>query len=169
MVYSKGRILLQSAEEGEKKKKNKRKKTKHTPIPSSPSQESQKRLTSGERSCGGEGAAGGPPRRPEPSGSVGPNDSEDGREQRETNGAGAVLPQAGRCARGEAERGELVFLQVPGFKKLQAFLHGQAFLQALGETKDKTAWDGAGGSGDPGAGRGGRGQQRAGGWPSQRD
>lgn len=36
---------------------------------------------------------------------------------------------------------ELVFLQVPGFKKLQAFLHGQAFLQALGETKDKTAWD----------------------------
>ena len=34
-------------------------------------------------------------------------------------------------ARGEAERGELVVLQVPGFKKLQAFLHGQAFLQAL--------------------------------------
>lgn len=40
-------------------------------------------------------------------------------------------------ARGQAERGELVFLQVPGFKKLQAFLHSQAFLQTLGETKDR--------------------------------
>ena len=27
---------------------------------------------------------------------------------------------------------QLVFLQVPGFKELQAFLHGQAFLQTLG-------------------------------------
>lgn len=47
-------------------------------------------------------------------------------------------------ARGQAERGELVFLQVPGFKKLQAFLHSQAFLQTLGETKDKTASDAGG-------------------------
>lgn len=43
-------------------------------------------------------------------------------------------------ARGQAERGELVFLQVPGFKKLQAFLHSQAFLQTLGETKDRERW-----------------------------
>lgn len=65
---------------------------------------------------------------------------------------------------------ELVFLQVPGFKKLQAFLHGQAFLQALGETKDKTAWDGAGGSGELGAGRRGDVSSKKGrGWPSQRD
>lgn len=42
-------------------------------------------------------------------------------------------------ARGQAERGELVFLQVPGFKKLQAFLHSQAFLQTLGETKQRAA------------------------------
>lgn len=41
-------------------------------------------------------------------------------------------------ARGQAERGELVFLQVPGFKKLQAFLHSQAFLQTLGETKQSS-------------------------------
>lgn len=34
-------------------------------------------------------------------------------------------------ARGQAERGELGILQVPGFKKLQAFLHSQAFLQTL--------------------------------------
>lgn len=47
-------------------------------------------------------------------------------------------------ARGQAERGELVFLQVPGFKKLQAFLHSQAFLQTLGETKDREQrWGGA--------------------------
>lgn len=39
-------------------------------------------------------------------------------------------------ARGEAERGELVVLQVPGFKKLQAFLHGQAFLQAVAGNLD---------------------------------
>lgn len=31
---------------------------------------------------------------------------------------------------------ELVFLQVPGFKKLQAFLHGQAFLQAVAGNLD---------------------------------
>lgn len=36
----------------------------------------------------------------------------------------------------QAEGGELVFLQVPGFKELQAFLHGQAFLQTLGETRE---------------------------------
>ena len=48
-------------------------------------------------------------------------------------------------ARGQAERGELVFLQVPGFKKLQAFLHSQAFLQTLGETKDRQRRTRAGG------------------------
>lgn len=66
-------------------------------------------------------------------------------------------------ARGEAERGELVVLQVPGFKKLQAFLHGQAFLQALGGRKRQTevGWGrrqgargvedgGSGGKGHPG-------------------
>lgn len=71
-------------------------------------------------------------------------------------------------ARGQAERGELVFLQVPGFKKLQAFLHSQAFLQTLGETKDRqgrTRWEAAAagswhtervrcsGKGDVGSGR----------------
>lgn len=39
-------------------------------------------------------------------------------------------------ARGQAERGELVFLQVPGFKKLQAFLHSQAFLQTVAGNLD---------------------------------
>lgn len=66
-------------------------------------------------------------------------------------------------ARGQAERGELVFLQVPGFKKLQAFLHSQAFLQTLGETKDRQRGTRAGighrervrcsGKGDVGSGR----------------
>lgn len=31
-----------------------------------------------------------------------------------------------------------VFLQVPGFKELQAFLHRQAFLQTLGGEQEKT-------------------------------
>lgn len=65
-----------------------------------------------------------------------------------------------RGARGEAERGELVVLQVPGFKKLQAFLHGQAFLQALGGRKRQTevGWggrQGAHGWGDVGSRGGG--------------
>lgn len=57
-------------------------------------------------------------------------------------------------ARGQAERGELVFLQVPGFKKLQALLHSQAFLQTLGETKDRgrTRAGGGGGCGAHGEG-----------------
>lgn len=54
-------------------------------------------------------------------------------------------------ARGQAERGELVFLQVPGFKKLQAFLHSQAFLQTLGETKDRERWGTGGAQGGSGA------------------
>lgn len=54
-------------------------------------------------------------------------------------------------ARGQAERGELVFLQVPGFKKLQAFLHSQAFLQTLGETKDRERWGMGGMRGGSGA------------------
>lgn len=91
MVYSKGRILLQSAEERGGKKPP-------TPIPSSPSQ-SLEHLTSRERSWGGKGAAGGTATAaPGPVGGVKTNDSEDSRKERETNGAGAVLPQAGRCA-----------------------------------------------------------------------
>lgn len=31
-----------------------------------------------------------------------------------------------------------IFLQVPGFKELQAFLHRQAFLQTLGGEQEKT-------------------------------
>lgn len=55
-------------------------------------------------------------------------------------------------ARGQAERGELGILQVPGFKKLQAFLHSQAFLQTLGETKDTRRWDTGGGNAAHGQG-----------------
>lgn len=89
MVYSKGRVLLQSAKEGRKKKKQNPNNYNNNPQNPQPNpflslSESQKRLTSGEKG-GGEGA-------------VGPNVSEDGGERRGTNGAGAVLPQAGRCA-----------------------------------------------------------------------
>lgn len=67
------------------------------------------------------------------------NDSEDiVRNERQTVLVLCCLKLGG--ARGQAERGELVFLQVPGFKKLQAFLHSQAFLQTLGETKDRERW-----------------------------
>lgn len=87
MVYSKERILLQSAKERGGKNP--------TPIPSSPSQ-SLEHLTSRERSQGGEGGAP-PPRRWVPLGHQ--DERQRGhRKERETNGAGAVLPQAGRCA-----------------------------------------------------------------------
>lgn len=90
MVYSKGRILLQSAEERGKKPH---------PDPFLSLSESLERLTSRERCWGGEGAAGGTATAaPGPVGGIRTNDSKDSRKERETNGAGAVLPQAGRCA-----------------------------------------------------------------------
>lgn len=88
MVYSKERILLQSAEE-------RRGKNPHS-NPFLSLSESLEHLTSRERSRGGEGGA--PPRRRRvPSGRQ--DERQRGhRKERETNGAGAVLPQAGRCA-----------------------------------------------------------------------
>lgn len=87
MVYSKERILLQSAtERGEKPHSN----------PFLSLSESLEHLTSRERSWGGEGGAP-PPRRRVPLGRQ--DERQRGhRKERETNGAGAVLPQAGRCA-----------------------------------------------------------------------
>lgn len=84
MLYSKERILLQSAEErGGKPHSN----------PFLSLSESLEHLTSRERSWGGEGGA--PPRVP----SGRQDERQRGhRKERETNGAGAVLPQAGRCA-----------------------------------------------------------------------
>lgn len=120
MVYSKERILLQSAEERGGKNP--------TPIPSSPSQSlwsiSQAGKGAGE-ARGGHRHRGAGSRR-----GVRTNDSEDiVRNERQTVLVLCCLKLGG--ARGQAERGELVFLQVPGFKKLQAFLHSQAFLQTL--------------------------------------
>lgn len=68
----------------------------------------------------------------------------------------------------------LVFLQVPGFKELQAFLHRQAFLQTLGGEESRregkrplTTGPGAVGAaavrrrcGGRGAGRGRKGSSR---------
>lgn len=133
MVYSKERILLQSAEERGGK----------TPLQSLPlplrvfgaSHKQGKEL--GRR--GGHRHRGAGSRR-----GVRTNDSEDiVRNERQTVLVLCCLKLGG--ARGQAERGELVFLQVPGFKKLQAFLHSQAFLQTLGETKDRECW-GTGGA-----------------------
>lgn len=49
----------------------------------------------------------------------------------------AVLPTAGKDV--SVQWMQLVCLQVPGFKELQALLHRQAFLQTLVETKEKEA------------------------------
>lgn len=46
------------------------------------------------------------------------------------NHAWLVLPPAGKDV--SVEWMQLIFLQVPGFKELQALLHRQAFLQTLG-------------------------------------
>lgn len=89
MVYSKERILLQSAEERWGGKNP-------TPIPSSPSQSlwsiSQAGKGAGEargghHHCGARSCRG-----------VRDERQRGHRKERETNGAGAVLPQAGRCA-----------------------------------------------------------------------
>lgn len=138
MVYSKERILLQSAEErrgGEKTP------LQSLPLPLRVSGASHKQgKEPGRRGGHRHGGAGS--RR-----GVRTNDSEDvARNERQTVLVLCCLKLGG--ARGQAERGELVFLQVPGFKKLQAFLHSQAFLQTLGETKDRERW------GAPGAGKG---------------
>lgn len=156
MVYSKGRVLLQSAKEGRKKKKNKTQiiiiithKT-HSPIPSSPSQSLRSVSQAGKR-----GVVRGPW----------------GRTSARTAVSGVGQTVLVLCclkpggARGEAERGELVVLQVPGFKKLQAFLHGQAFLQALGGRERQNR--GGMGRAATGTRMGGCGQRR--GRPSQRD
>lgn len=63
-------------------------------------------------------------------------------ENKKQKGACAVMPQARRCAwSSQIGRRELVFLQVLGFKELEALLHGQAFLQTLymgGEKEEQT-------------------------------
>jgi|UPI000024FC52 hypothetical protein len=51
------------------------------------------------------------------------------------NHAWLVLPPAGKDV--SVEWMQLIFLQVPGFKELQALLHRQAFLQTLVETERK--------------------------------
>lgn len=134
MVYSKGRILLQSAEERGTKKNN------STPIPSSPSQSLWSISQAGKGAGEAKGAAGGTA-----TAAPGPVEGvrtkrqrgESLRNKRQTVLVLCCLKLGG--ARGQAERGELVFLQVPGFKKLQALLHSQAFLQTLGETKDRAS------------------------------
>lgn len=127
MVYSKERILLQSAEERG-----------GTPLQSLPL---PLRVSGASHKQGKElGRRGGtPPRRRRVRRGIRTNDSEDiVRNERQTVLVLCCLKLGG--ARGQAERGELVFLQVPGFKKLQAFLHSQAFLQTLGDTKDRERW-----------------------------
>lgn len=47
-----------------------------------------------------------------------------------------VQPQAGKSVF-KLNGTQSVFLQVPGFKELQAFLHRQAFLQTLVESRRK--------------------------------
>lgn len=130
MVYSKERILLQSAEERWGGKTPLR----SLPLPLRVSGASHKQGKEPGRRGGGTTTA-----VPGPVGASGTNDSEDiVRNERQTVLVLCCLKLGG--ARGQAERGELVFLQVPGFKKLQAFLHSQAFLQTLGETKDRGRW-----------------------------
>lgn len=48
-----------------------------------------------------------------------------------------VLPPAGKDV--SVEWMQLILLQVPGFKELQALLHRQAFLQTLVETEEEAA------------------------------
>lgn len=137
MVYSKGRILLQSAEERGGKKTPPR----SLPLPLSLWSVSQAGKGAGE-ARGRRGAP--PPRRRVPSGGSRRTTARTVvRNERQTVLVLCCLKLGG--ARGQAERGELVFLQVPGFKKLQAFLHSQAFLQTLGETKDRQRRTRAGG------------------------
>lgn len=65
------------------------------------------------------------------------NDSNNEKAQMEMKATlGLCCHQLGRMS---VEWMRLIFLQVPGFKELQALLHRQAFLQTLVETEEEEA------------------------------
>jgi len=163
MGYSKGKILLQSAEErGENP----------TPIPSSPSQSLWSVSQAGKGAGEARGAAGGTPTAaPGPVRGVKTNDSKDSRKGRETNGAGAVLPQAGRCA-WSSGAGRTSLSSSPWIQKASGVLAQSGLPSDSGRDKRQTA-SGAGGRA-PSARRGCDAQAKetwaAGEWPPwQRD
>lgn len=124
MVYSKGRILLQAL---------KREKAPSLPLPLRVSEASHK---AGKGAAEVRGGGGGPPAQSSVSSGAPRRTTARTivRNERQTVLVLCCLKLGG--ARVEAERGELVFLQVPGFKKLQAFLHSQAFLQTVAGNLD---------------------------------
>lgn len=136
MVYSKGRILLQSAEERGGKKPPPR----SLPLPLSLWSVSQAGKGAGE-ARGRRGAP--PPRRRVPSGRVKTNDSEDSRKERETNGAGAVLPQAGRCA-WSSGAGRTSLSSSPWIQKASGVLAQSGLPSDSGRDKRQTASDAGG-------------------------
>lgn len=129
MVYSKGRILLQSAEErGEKNP------PRSLPLPLRVSGASHKQGKELGRRGGTTTAA------PGPVGGIKTNDSKDSRKERETNGAGAVLPQAGRCA-WSSGAGRTSLSSSPWIQKASGVLAQSGLPSDSGRDKRQTASD----------------------------
>lgn len=81
---------------------------------------------------------------PGPIGGVKTNDSKDSRKERETNGAGAVLPQAGRCA-WSSGAGRASLSSSPWIRKASGVLAQSGLPSDSGRDKRQRA-SGAGGS-----------------------
>lgn len=132
MVYSKGRILLQSTEERGKNP---------TPIPSSPSLSLQSVSQAGKGAGEARGRRGAlPPRRRVPSGASRRTTARTVVKERETNGAGAVLPQAGRCA-WSSGAGRTSLSSSPWIQKASGVLAQSGLPSDSGREKRQTASD----------------------------